>query len=81
MAGEVVDPYLAGELKGQASIITWAGTNKQKVNQLYTLLSRSHGAASGDTTGYKSYLDEMTPACRNTLLVTLAALEASVVNV
>lgn len=68
--------YLAGNSAGMVNPITFAGTNKAKVAQVTALISME----ATDGTDHRLFLDEMSPAARDSLYAILTALEASIVN-
>lgn len=75
------NPYIANAIKGIESPITFdSGTagddNKGAVTQLIDLIS-SEGT---DSTVARGFLDEMSPACRDSLIATLTALRTEIVN-
>lgn len=72
-----VNSMLAEEIKGLENPVTFAGTNKAKVQQVIDLLSLE----ATQPTEHRLFLDEMSPPARNSMIVILEALEASVVNV
>lgn len=72
-----IDPYISNEIKGAVNPITWAGTNKDNIQQVIDLVSPS----STQPDEHRGYFDEMTPACRITLLRVLTDLKTAVENV
>lgn len=70
------NPHLAADIAGIQSPITFAGTNKERVGQLISLLSLE-GADEKDQRGF---LDEMSPACRIHLIRILTDMQTGIVN-
>lgn len=74
-------------ITGLSPILTLAGTNKAKVQQLIDIIPNpdastgSSGAVAGGNQGIaNTYLDEMSPAAAAALRVELIALKASIVD-
>lgn len=65
---------------GLVSLVTLAGTNKQKVAQIKALIPNPDQTAGRGATAGGGFLDEMSPAAAAQLLVELTALETSIVN-
>jgi hypothetical protein len=74
-------------ITGISPILTLAGTNQAKVQQLIDIIPNpdaAHGTgavAGGDQGILNTYLDEMSPGAAAQLRVELIALKASIVNV
>lgn len=76
------NPYITNAIKGLESPIAFdSGTagddNQGAVQQLIDLLSNE----GTDASVARGFLDEMSPACRDSLIATLTALKAAIVNV
>lgn len=72
-----INSHIAAETKGLVNPLDFSAhaTNKAKVAFL------KNTVAQEATQEHRLYLDEMSPACRNSLYVILEALEADIVNV
>ncbi len=75
------NPYITNAIKGIQSPVTFdSGTagddNKGAVQQLIDLISRE----GTDPNVPRGYLDEMSPACRDSMIATLIALKTAIVN-
>ena len=77
-----INSHIAANIKGLQNPITFdSGTagddNKGAVGQLIDLLSLE---ATQPGTEHRLFLDEMSPACRDSLLVILTALQTAIVD-
>lgn len=72
-----VNRFLAEEAAGLENPLTFSGTNQANVQVLIDAISKE--ATQPDE--HRLFLDEMSPACRNSLFVILTALKASIENV
>lgn len=71
------NPHIAKAIEGIGVDITFAGTNKQKVNQLYQMVI----SETRNSDEPRNLLDGMLPSTRDHLAAILVALEASITNV
>ena len=72
-----VNRFLAEEAAGLENPITFAGANTVMVQQLIDLISLE--ATQPDE--HRLFLDEMSPACRNSLYVILVAMKGEIADV
>lgn len=72
-----INPHIVKAAAAMQSPITFTGTNKARVAQVRLLLSYE----GTDASVARLFLDEMSPACRDSLQATLLALEAAITNV
>lgn len=68
------NPYMNAEVNGLQSNIVYAGTNKEKVQQLLNLVAQEH------TQQHRGHLDMMSPLAQRQLVAELVALTNAITN-